>query len=143
MRSVHIRVEEKMTLTAGRDGGLQNLDVHGLLTLRISDEKFGRIKLGVANNDDKGAQLQVSVSVVEYVKFIYTNWPSIFCTWFWQLCICIQSRLGMRIFPVSINLSVLLQDFSQFPDFCSNLFLCLVWMLYEERNGLLLKITPE
>ena len=73
MHSVHIRVEEKMTLTAGRDGGLQNLDVHGLLTLRISDEKFGRIKLGVANNDDKGAQLQVSYFIVRYVEVIYTN----------------------------------------------------------------------
>ena len=48
-----------MSLVANRDGGLQSLDVLGMLTLRITDEKFGRIKLGVSNADVKGAQIQV------------------------------------------------------------------------------------
>ena len=50
-----------MSLSAGRDGGLQNLEVHGLLTLRITDEKFGRVKVLVNNNDNKGIQVQVRV----------------------------------------------------------------------------------
>jgi hypothetical protein len=58
--SVHIRTEEKITLTAGREGGLQNLEVHGLITLKITNDKFGRIKVAIRNNDTKGAQLQVS-----------------------------------------------------------------------------------
>ena len=57
--SVHIRTEEKITLTAGREGGLQNLEVHGLVTLKITNEKYGRIKVAIRNNDTKGAQLQV------------------------------------------------------------------------------------
>lgn len=61
--SVHLRIEEKISLTAGRDGGLQNLEVHGLITLRITDEKFGRIKLHVDNNDTKGIQLQTHPNV--------------------------------------------------------------------------------
>jgi len=52
-------MEEKLTLTAGREGGLQNLEVHGIVTLKITNDKFGRIKVAVRNNDTKGIQLQV------------------------------------------------------------------------------------
>lgn len=58
--SIHIRTEEKISLTAGREGGLQNLEVHGLITLKITNEKYGRLKIAIRNNDTKGAQLQVS-----------------------------------------------------------------------------------
>lgn len=34
-------------LTAGRDGGLQSLELAGMLTVKIVDEKYGRIKLQV------------------------------------------------------------------------------------------------
>jgi len=57
--SVHLRVEEKMSLTASREGGLQNLEVHGIVTLKITSDKFGRIKVAVRNSDTKGIQLQV------------------------------------------------------------------------------------
>uniref|UniRef100_A0A8C8YN27 Coatomer subunit delta n=1 Tax=Prolemur simus TaxID=1328070 RepID=A0A8C8YN27_PROSS len=43
MESVHMKIEEKITLTCGRDGGLQNMELHGMIMLRISDDKFGRI----------------------------------------------------------------------------------------------------
>ncbi|KAK2153629.1 hypothetical protein LSH36_291g07023 [Paralvinella palmiformis] len=61
--SVHIRLEEKITLVGNRDGGLQNLEVHGLVTLKITDEKLGRIKLAIDNTDDKGIQLQTHPNV--------------------------------------------------------------------------------
>ena len=48
-----------MTLTAGREGGLQNLEVHGIITLKITSDKFGRVKVAVHNSDTKGIQLQV------------------------------------------------------------------------------------
>ena len=57
-----MRLEEKITVTAGRDGGLQNLEVHGIVTLRISDDNCSKIKIEVANNDRKGIQLQVTRS---------------------------------------------------------------------------------
>ena len=57
--SVHLRVEEKVSLACGRDGGLQSMEILGMITLQISDEKSSRIQLHVANNDKKGAQLQV------------------------------------------------------------------------------------
>lgn len=57
-----MRVEEKITLTCGRDGGLQNMEVIGMITLRVSDEKNGRIRLNISNNDKRGVQLQVTFS---------------------------------------------------------------------------------
>ncbi|MEQ2208389.1 hypothetical protein XENOCAPTIV_028111, partial [Xenoophorus captivus] len=42
---VHLRVEEKISLACGRDGGLQNMEVLGMVTLRVMDEKNGRIRL--------------------------------------------------------------------------------------------------
>ena len=44
---VQLRIEEKLNLSCGRDGGLHNMEVHGLLTLFITDEQFGRVKVQV------------------------------------------------------------------------------------------------
>ncbi|KAB5522481.1 hypothetical protein PHYPO_G00159990 [Pangasianodon hypophthalmus] len=61
--SVHLRIEEKITLTCGRDGGLQNMEILGMITLRVSDEKNGRIRLLINNNDKRGVQLQTHPNV--------------------------------------------------------------------------------
>ncbi|EDO33668.1 predicted protein [Nematostella vectensis] len=61
--SVHLKTEEKITLTAGRDGGLQNMEIRGIVLLRISDSQFAQIKLAVENNDDKGFQIQTHPNV--------------------------------------------------------------------------------
>lgn len=63
MEPVHLRIEEKISLTAKRDGGLQNLEVHGMVTLRIADEKYGRIRVSMENHDDKGIQLQTHPNI--------------------------------------------------------------------------------
>lgn len=51
---VHLRIEDKLTVKLGRDGGLQSFELSGLLTLRVSDEKYGRIKIFLENNDQRG-----------------------------------------------------------------------------------------
>lgn len=56
-------MEDKMTVRLGRDGGVQMFELAGLLTLRISDENFGRIKLQLENNDSHGIQLQTHPNV--------------------------------------------------------------------------------
>jgi len=61
--NIHLRLEEKITLTAGREGGLQNLEVHGLLTLKVTNDKNARIKIAIQNNDTKGAQIQTHPNV--------------------------------------------------------------------------------
>lgn len=46
-------------MRAKRDGGLDSLEVHGIVTLNISDEKYGLIKIKMGCDDDKGVQSQV------------------------------------------------------------------------------------
>lgn len=61
--SIHLRIEDKLTVRLGRDGGLQTFELSGLLTLRVSDEKFGRIKIHLENNDQRGIQLQTHPNI--------------------------------------------------------------------------------
>ncbi|XP_055374809.1 coatomer subunit delta [Condylostylus longicornis] len=61
--SVHLKMEDKIVVRLGRDGGLQTFELSGLLTLRISDEKFGKIKVALENNDTRGIQLQTHPNV--------------------------------------------------------------------------------
>jgi hypothetical protein len=53
-------MEEKISLTAGRDGGLQSMEIIGMVKVKVNDEQYGRIKVLMINNDKKGTQLQVS-----------------------------------------------------------------------------------
>ena len=45
---VSLLVAEKLTLVAPRDGGLQNLELHGQMTLRITDESLARLQVQVS-----------------------------------------------------------------------------------------------
>lgn len=58
-----MRQEERLNVRVGRDGGLQNFELHGLVTLHISDEKWGRIRVQVENRDIRGIQLQTHPNV--------------------------------------------------------------------------------
>lgn len=57
-----MKIEEKISLTCGRDGGLQNMELHGMIMLRVLDEKFARICIHIENEDKKGVQLQVRLA---------------------------------------------------------------------------------
>ena len=46
-------------LTAGRHGGLQNMEVRGIVMLRITDPNLAKISISYDNNDNKGFQMQV------------------------------------------------------------------------------------
>lgn len=63
MEGVHLKVEDKLTMQIGRDGGLQQFELIGLLTLRITDEKFGRVRVKIANEDKQGVQMQTHPNV--------------------------------------------------------------------------------
>ncbi|XP_050582161.1 coatomer subunit delta [Bombus affinis] len=60
---VHLRQEERLNVRIGRDGGLQHFELHGLVTLHISDEKWGRIRVQLENRDSRGIQLQTHPNV--------------------------------------------------------------------------------
>lgn len=47
----------------GRDGGVQQFEVLGLVTLHIGNEKWGRIRVQLENKDTRGVQLQTHPQV--------------------------------------------------------------------------------
>ena len=53
-----MKLEEKLGLTASRDGGLQSMELSGMLMLRISDENFGRVKLQILTPTKSAIQIQ-------------------------------------------------------------------------------------
>lgn len=59
LNSVSIRVDEKINMTCGKDGGVQNLEVLGVLYVNIANEEEGRIRISLKNNDSRSLQLQV------------------------------------------------------------------------------------
>ncbi|KAF7989518.1 hypothetical protein HCN44_008192 [Aphidius gifuensis] len=62
-KPVHLKQEEKLSVRLGRDGGVQNFELHGLITLHITDERWGKIRVQLANNDTRGIQLQTHPNV--------------------------------------------------------------------------------
>lgn len=58
-----MRIEDKINLRIGREGGLQSFELFGLLTLKVADEKYGKIKIQLENNANKAIQLQTHPNV--------------------------------------------------------------------------------
>lgn len=57
--SVHLRVSEKLNLVAGRDGGVQSMEILGIIMLRISDSDYGKIRVSLENKETRPIQFQV------------------------------------------------------------------------------------
>lgn len=56
-------MEDHLVVRLGRDGGVQQFELTGLLTLRISDENLGRIKVKLAESATQEIQLQTHPNV--------------------------------------------------------------------------------
>ena len=90
MCSVHLSIEEKLVLTAGRDGGLQNMELHGIMKLRVAEDRVSRIKVCTINNDRKGIQIQVGAATA-------------FClsaALLWVGGVCLLFSVGLLVFPL-------------------------------------------
>ncbi|PAV60373.1 hypothetical protein WR25_07846 [Diploscapter pachys] len=58
--AVHVRTEEKITASVSRDGGLQNAEVFGTVTLCVASPEFNTVAMKMNNaRAQSGAQLQV------------------------------------------------------------------------------------
>ncbi|XP_065888484.1 coatomer subunit delta-like [Dysidea avara] len=91
-QSVHLTVNEKLVVTAGRDGGLQNMEVLGMMQLRVTDPQCGCILIAIDNQDDRPIQFQTHPNVD---KKLFTN----------------ESVIGLkqanRSFPINSDIGVL------------------------------------
>jgi coatomer subunit delta len=63
---VHTKLDEKITLTCGKDGGVQNLEVLGMLSVRLATEDEGKVRIAIRNGDNRNLQIQV------YIKDSFT-----------------------------------------------------------------------
>lgn len=57
--SIHLKQEEKLSVRCGRDGGVESLEVHGMIMLRVKSEEYGRIVVVTNNKESRNIQLQV------------------------------------------------------------------------------------
>ena len=55
-----MKQEEKLTVRCGRDGGVEALEVLGMIMLRVKSEEYGRVIVAVNNRDSRNLQLQVN-----------------------------------------------------------------------------------
>jgi len=51
--AIHIRIEEKISLTANRDGGCDDFTLTGMMMLKITDEESSKIKVKLNKNDTR------------------------------------------------------------------------------------------
>jgi coatomer subunit delta len=54
-----LKQEEKLTVRCSRDGGVEALEVHGMIMLRVKSEDYGRVIVVIDNKESRNIQLQV------------------------------------------------------------------------------------
>ena len=58
--SIHVNIEERVSLAANKDGGLEQMEVRGVLTLRVGDGSNGRVRLTLQTADDPAINFKVN-----------------------------------------------------------------------------------
>ena len=71
--SVHLKQEEKLSIRCGRDGGVESLEVLGMIMLRVKAEEFGRIVVAVENKESRNIQLQVNEKITFFSSSFHSN----------------------------------------------------------------------
>ena len=56
---VHVKIAERVSIAADKDSGLQNMEILGMMNLRVSEGEFNKITLAFGNNEERGIQFQV------------------------------------------------------------------------------------
>ncbi|VDD76431.1 unnamed protein product [Mesocestoides corti] len=99
IQNLHIRVEEKLTVLAGRDGGLESMELAGVLQVRAGDEEASRARIRVdvseattGNAKRPPASMQTHPNLDKRV-FQTSNW--------------LQIKAGGKVFPIDQEVGVL------------------------------------
>ncbi|KAI8990353.1 hypothetical protein BDB01DRAFT_507273 [Pilobolus umbonatus] len=61
--SVHVDIDERVSITANKDGGLELMEVRGVLTLKITDPTSARIRLALKTENDSSIQFKTHPNV--------------------------------------------------------------------------------
>lgn len=98
---VHIVISEDMIVSAGRDGGLRNLEVQGILKLRIASAEHGCIRVQVDNQEERGIQLQTHPNVDREL---------------WRACSQVGMKQQNKSFPLNTDVGVVKWRFQTADD---------------------------
>ncbi|KAG7173256.1 coatomer subunit delta-like [Homarus americanus] len=101
MEPIHIVMSEDIVVHAGRDGGLQNMEVQGILKLRITESEHGFIKVQVDNTDTRPVQVQTHPNVDRDL---------------WRSCGQIGMKMSNKPFPHNTDVGVLKWRFQTSDD---------------------------
>ncbi|KAJ2157311.1 coatomer subunit delta [Coemansia sp. RSA 552] len=63
MKAVHVQIEEHITAIVNRDGGLEQMEVKGDMSLLVSDEAYGSVRVGVTTSNRHNAQVKTHPKV--------------------------------------------------------------------------------
>ena len=66
--SVHLRIEEKLSVVLNRDGGVESFDLHGMMYNKVFEDRFNRVAIYLKNHL-RSAHPQV-IYVVIYVDWV-------------------------------------------------------------------------
>lgn len=58
-RSIHVESKEEIKLNGDRNGGLENMEITGVLTFRVADDKNAKLAIKMDLGDNR-AQIQVN-----------------------------------------------------------------------------------
>ncbi|KAI7858772.1 hypothetical protein BDC45DRAFT_497602 [Circinella umbellata] len=94
---IHVNIEERVSLAANKDGGLEQMEVRGVLTLRVGDGSSGRVRLTLQAADDPAINFKTHPNVD---KAVFKNEKAV------------QMRDTSRAFPVNQNLEVVRWKFT-------------------------------
>ncbi|ORZ01029.1 hypothetical protein BCR43DRAFT_453309 [Syncephalastrum racemosum] len=94
---VHVSIEERVSLAANRDGGLEQMEVRGVLTLRVGDTGSARLRLALQAADDPAITFKTHPNVD---KTMFKNEK------------VVQMRDTARAFPINQNLEVVRWKYS-------------------------------
>ena len=64
---------------ANRDGGLESMELSGMLTLRITDEQFSKIRLHLQTTPNKAIQLQTHPNIDKELLKTRYKFTFLFC----------------------------------------------------------------
>ncbi|CAJ0568194.1 unnamed protein product, partial [Mesorhabditis spiculigera] len=102
---VHVKCDEKIVAVVGRDGGLQQAEITGVVALSVSAADFNTVSVQMRNEAPAGAQLQVHPHLDKKE---------------WQTNAMIKLKNAQKPFPVNNEVGVLkwrlpLQEEDQLP----------------------------
>lgn len=95
--SIHVTIEERVSLAANRDGGLEQMEVRGTLTLRVGEGASGKLRLQLQAANDPAINFKTHPNVD---KNIFKSDK------------VVQMRDTARAFPMHQNLEVVRWKFS-------------------------------